>query len=871
MELFGIKKYLGLFLAFSASFCFSVVVLFVKILKDYGFSAYGASFWRFTGTAVLTFPLLFYYDCGPRVKNKNNNKPQESEAQSVWPAFKKENWKTWVGLLSRGILGSSSVILRYYSLQYLTIGDTSVISYATPVLVTVLAHFFLGEKCGIFSILIAIITLCGVVIVTKPPILTGAEELDTNILIGSALAVGSLICTSFYTIVTRSIRAVHFTVLTLVVGIVGVIQSFALIYFVGEFNMPGELFDSLFVAGVGILSFLGQIFTVFALKFENAGPVSLVRSCDVIFGFLFQFVFLQVAPDIFSAVGAIIVLLGVLSTGFRKWINSLPEEDKRRARWGFVLKENLIIEKVEHKRVICYASNQDFRQELSLFPDLVWKIILGYVTDPNTISALLNTSPFFHQEMKVKETGLLQLILPHLMKNACLDFPNTLKCRLVSTTIKSTVDKTFKGIRNERKSRGCSRAYPSGAYSFETAGEINTFIQHFESIPILTGNPFVKDCLHLWVFSLYFYERTIQLLTRFGHLIKELEFIMDYMHHPATLMKRLIRTLNLVPNLELLRFRFTGFPEAIQIDVDEENEETRVIDLARAFPVPPATLFPRLARLHELEFIQLDRQSKDYPSRPTYNSMREATLVMLEAYGPQLSVLKCGSEMFTMEIPVDFLTQQMSNLSELIIAGFERDYVPNCLGTVSNIQLPKLKRLSLEIMDGHLQYSFLGLLNNLRNSLEELYLWTRKIDNSCWYILHLGGFQPPMMTLPKLKHIIIEPPELNLDMDSFPFLLIKSMLTNLECLEFRISNRPALEQLPEIRVQKYFFNSYPNLKQFIWKVTREDSVETTVITRMDSEHGGMRVPSGFHMLDRSHLASNMKLAQFTIMYLIKPA
>lgn len=89
----GMKKYLGLLLTLSASFCFSVVVLFVKVLKDYGFDAYGASFWRYTGTVIPTIPLLFFYECGPGVKK------QSSVFGSVWPVWKNENWKTWIGLV----------------------------------------------------------------------------------------------------------------------------------------------------------------------------------------------------------------------------------------------------------------------------------------------------------------------------------------------------------------------------------------------------------------------------------------------------------------------------------------------------------------------------------------------------------------------------------------------------------------------------------------------------------------------------------------------------------------------------------------------------------------------------------------------------
>lgn len=46
--------------------------------------------------------------------------------------------------------------------------------------------------------------------------------------------------------------------MTLVFGVIGVAQALILIYFLGHFNMPTELLDSLLVAGVSGLSFLGE-------------------------------------------------------------------------------------------------------------------------------------------------------------------------------------------------------------------------------------------------------------------------------------------------------------------------------------------------------------------------------------------------------------------------------------------------------------------------------------------------------------------------------------------------------------------------------------------------------------------------------------
>lgn len=93
----GMKRYLGLLLTLSASFFFSVVVLFVKILTPLGYNAFGASFWRYTGTIIPTLPLLLFFECGPGTKK------QTSVFTSVWPIWENQNWKTWIGLVVRGI------------------------------------------------------------------------------------------------------------------------------------------------------------------------------------------------------------------------------------------------------------------------------------------------------------------------------------------------------------------------------------------------------------------------------------------------------------------------------------------------------------------------------------------------------------------------------------------------------------------------------------------------------------------------------------------------------------------------------------------------------------------------------------------------
>ncbi|XP_021959979.1 solute carrier family 35 member G1 isoform X2 [Folsomia candida] len=343
-EYTGVKRYGGMILTVTASVFFSLVTLMVKMLSAYGADQYGSSFWRYLGITIPTIPIFAFYECGPGGKSRREKSIKETGSpgslfDTVWPIFKDDNWKTCIGLFMRGLIGSSSVILRYYALQYLSIGDTSVITYSTPVLVTVMAHFFLGERCGVIPVIVSFTTLAGVVIVTKPPLLTGAESFDTDTLIGTALACGSLFCSALIVIITRKIREVHFALMICVFGIIGVAQAAIMAHTLGHghLDVPTQLEDLLLTVGVATFSFFGQSAIVLALKFEQAGPVALLRSCDVIFGFILQFLVLHIVPDEWSSLGGIIVLTGVIIIASRKWIVTLDDDHCAKKCFGWVL------------------------------------------------------------------------------------------------------------------------------------------------------------------------------------------------------------------------------------------------------------------------------------------------------------------------------------------------------------------------------------------------------------------------------------------------------------------------------------------------------------------------------------------------------
>ncbi|CAG7786816.1 unnamed protein product [Allacma fusca] len=324
----GWKRFGGIIFGLSASFFFSLTIVMVKTLKNY--HPFGLSPCLFAGTAFPAIPILFYYQF------RGNSKVNVFE--TVWPLEKRAKRIILLMLMIRAILGSTSVFLRFYSLKYMSIADSSVISHSSPVFVVIIAHFTLKEKCGFVPLFVALVTCFGVFVIFRPPILTGSESFDSETLTGSILASCAMLINAFMFIVMRKLRQVHFTLMLVSFGLWGLAESLIIGGSMGVLQLPSNLQELLLTFGVMPATvFMGQISLVLALKFENAGPVSLLRTCDVVLSFLWQYIFLNVIPDGCSLVGAVIVILGVVVTALRKWVSTLGPEDSHRKKLSFFL------------------------------------------------------------------------------------------------------------------------------------------------------------------------------------------------------------------------------------------------------------------------------------------------------------------------------------------------------------------------------------------------------------------------------------------------------------------------------------------------------------------------------------------------------
>lgn len=140
-----------------------------------------------------------------------------------------------------------------------------------PVFVTLAAYFFLGEACGIFPVFTAFLTILGVGVISRPPILTGEEAFDENALMGAGFSMASMLSATMVFVIIRYLKDVHVSIMTFVLGCWGTLQSVVCSIIIGEFTLPQTVEHWGLAVALAVITLLGQVGLTLALQWEQAG------------------------------------------------------------------------------------------------------------------------------------------------------------------------------------------------------------------------------------------------------------------------------------------------------------------------------------------------------------------------------------------------------------------------------------------------------------------------------------------------------------------------------------------------------------------------------------------------------------------------
>lgn len=311
--------YLGLILATLSSLFFSMCSVIVKWRTDIDPMALAA--YRYLGVLLPAIPIVIYRE------------------EELFPKGKR------IMLILRSFTGTVSLMLSFYAFRHMPLADASVIVFSVPVFTGIFAKLFLKEPCGLFNVFSVILTIIGVVFITRPPVLFGNtvdslgsdDDKKTEVWAAVAAFSATLFGANAY-VLLRALKGIHFSVIMTNFGSFALVQCLLVTYIIGGLCMPPCGFDRYLIVALALFSFLGQILLTVALQIEQAGPVAIARSSDIVFAFIWQVMFFNEIPNKYSVGGAILVMSSVVLIGLRKWILALPQDANLRQKLGILLK-----------------------------------------------------------------------------------------------------------------------------------------------------------------------------------------------------------------------------------------------------------------------------------------------------------------------------------------------------------------------------------------------------------------------------------------------------------------------------------------------------------------------------------------------------
>jgi len=279
----------GIALRIGATFFFTVMVIFVKLLAN-EVPLGQVVFFR---SAVALLPLVLFlmwtrdFPGGLRTKRP-------------------------VAHILRCLMGCTALFASFASLKYLPLAHASIIGYLAPVLAVVLARFLLGEQVTGMRWLAVVLGFLGMLVLVLPGF--QAETLDQPYLIGVGLAFAMAVFTAGAKIQIRSLAqtenagaiAFYFALTCACAGAVSVFWGWV---------RPDGL-QLTYLCGAGIAGGIAHIMMTLALQHSEISKLAPFEYLSLIFAVIADFLLFGFLPDSAFYVSTLMILTALWVTIF---------------------------------------------------------------------------------------------------------------------------------------------------------------------------------------------------------------------------------------------------------------------------------------------------------------------------------------------------------------------------------------------------------------------------------------------------------------------------------------------------------------------------------------------------------------------------
>jgi drug/metabolite transporter (DMT)-like permease len=274
---------LAIFLIITSVFFGTVMLSFLKIAQE-DVNVYVAGFFRFFLGLVIILPYI--------VRNKD-------------AVLKTTHLKQH---FLRAILGLPAMLIYFSALVLLPIEKLTAISFIVPLIVTILAVFFLGEKIYIYRTLALMLGFSGMLVIIRPGFV--------DISIGVYMVLFSALLWSINIIITKKISKDDsaITILAYQSIFMSLLSFFIVLFF---WEMP-SLKTFIYLILAAMCGTVLHLTLNHAFKLVDVSMTQPYSFLNLVFASIIGYFVFDEMPDLYTWIGALIIFTGVLIISYRE-------------------------------------------------------------------------------------------------------------------------------------------------------------------------------------------------------------------------------------------------------------------------------------------------------------------------------------------------------------------------------------------------------------------------------------------------------------------------------------------------------------------------------------------------------------------------
>ncbi|KAG1893373.1 uncharacterized protein F5891DRAFT_1066972 [Suillus fuscotomentosus] len=231
-------------------------------------------------------------------------------------------------LVNRGLCGFFGLFGMYYSLQYLSLADATVLSFLAPLSAAIGGYIVLKEPYSKREAFAAIVSLLGVILIARPPFLFGdtnsvnSDSSDAASSLATAIDRIRAVCVAVFGIVLGtgallSMRAIgkraHPMHLMMFFSTWCTIVASAAMYFMKiPIVYPHNWKWAAMLIFIGLSGFFAQTLTTIGYQHETAARGSMGQYVQLLFAGVLEYVIFGTVPSALSLIGAAIIMASAI-------------------------------------------------------------------------------------------------------------------------------------------------------------------------------------------------------------------------------------------------------------------------------------------------------------------------------------------------------------------------------------------------------------------------------------------------------------------------------------------------------------------------------------------------------------------------------